>query len=77
MKLKDYPDVLTVKQLAQVLGIGRNTAYELLQNNEIKHRRIGTRYLIPKQCVIDFLRPERYNGNCNGGAVPVQERRSK
>jgi excisionase family DNA binding protein len=77
MKLKDYPDVLTVKQLAQVLGIGRNTAYELLQNNEIKHRRIGTRYLIPKQCVIDFLRPASYNGNCNGGAVPVQERRSK
>lgn len=73
----DLPDVLTPQQLAQALGIGKNAAYSLLKNNDIQHRRIGARYLIPKQCVIDFLCPKGYNVTCNGGTVPVQERRSQ
>jgi excisionase family DNA binding protein len=68
-----YTDVLTPRQLAEALGVGKNTAYELLKNDEIQHKRIGNRYLIPKQCVIDFLCPVEYNITCNGGAVPVQE----
>jgi len=75
--LENYPDILTPRQLAEALGIGRNAAYELLKNDSIQHRRVGNRYLIPKQSVIDFLRPEMYNESCNGGAVPVQERRNE
>jgi len=72
---ENYPDILTPRQLAEALGIGRNAAYDLLRNGDIQHRRVGNRYLIPRQSVIDFLRPELYNESCNGGAVPVQERR--
>jgi len=64
---ENLPDVLNPMQLAQALGIGKNAAYDLLKSNEIQHRRIGQRYLIPKPCVIDFLCPLSYNASCNGG----------
>lgn len=57
----DYPDVLTVKQLAKILNIGINNTYKLLQNGTIRSHRIGKKYLIPKICVIDYLKSARYN----------------
>ena len=53
--LNKYPDVLNVKQLCEVLGIGKNTAYKLLKNREIKALRIGAVYKIPKREVINYL----------------------
>ena len=34
--LNKYPDVLNVKQLCEVLDIGKNTAYKLLKSGNIK-----------------------------------------
>jgi len=34
---RGYPDALTVKDLRQMLGIGRNLAYELINKNAIHH----------------------------------------
>ena len=53
--LNKYPDVLNVKQLCEVLDIGKNTAYKLLKSREIKALRIGTVYKIPKREVIKYL----------------------
>ena len=39
--LNNYPDVLTVKQLAEALNIGLNAAYELVNRHEIGAKRIG------------------------------------
>ena len=39
-----YPDILSVKQLCEILGIGKNTAYRLLQGGEIKSIKLG-RYI--------------------------------
>jgi len=50
-----YPDCLNVTQLREVLNIGKNTAYKLLETGQIKHRRLGTKYLIPKVFVIEYL----------------------
>lgn len=50
-----YPDVVTVKQLCEMLHVGRNTAYALLKSGEIKTVRIGRRYLIPKSCIIHYV----------------------
>jgi len=61
VNLKDYPDVLTVRQLAQVLGIGKNAAYDLVQTKVIGHLKIGRKYLVPKRCVVDYLNSSRYN----------------
>ena len=53
--LKKYPDVLNVKQLCEVLGIGKNTAYSLLKNGEIKCVKIGHVYKIPKKYVKEYI----------------------
>ena len=50
-----YPDVLSVKQLCEILDIGKNSAYRLLQSGEIKSIKIGKVYKIPKKCLKDFL----------------------
>ena len=50
----DYPDIVSVEDLMQMLSIGRNTAYSLLQDGSIISFRIGECYKITKQSVIDF-----------------------
>jgi hypothetical protein len=51
----NYPDCLNVLHLQQMLSIGRNKAYELLKTEQIKHKRLGKSYLIPKIYVIEYL----------------------
>ena len=36
-------------------GIGKKTAYDLLQSGEIKHVKIGKSFKIPKVCIIEYL----------------------
>ena len=50
-----YPDVITIGQIQEMLGIGRNNVYKLLKENKIKHRKWGKKYIIPKICVINYL----------------------
>jgi len=38
-----------------ILGIGRNTAYELIRCGKIRSIRIGKQLRIPKQALIDYL----------------------
>ena len=56
-----YPDILTVQQVAQALGIGKNKAYELVNNRVIGSKRIGRRILVPKCCLIDYVQSASYN----------------
>ena len=51
----NFKDVVKVKDLQKMLGIGRNLAYERISTNEIKSIKSGNLILIPKQNVIDFL----------------------
>ena len=51
----EYNNIVTVEELMQMLNIGKNKAYQLLQSGKIKYKRVGRVYMIPKQYVIDFL----------------------
>lgn len=51
----ELDDILTIDQLMEMLYIGRNTAYKLLKNSDIKCFKIGKVYKIPKQSVIDYI----------------------
>lgn len=53
--LDSYADVLTVDDVMKILHIGRNKAYELLRSKEIPSIKIGKKYIIPKNLLIDFL----------------------
>ena len=52
----EYPDVVTPDDLQTMLKIGRSSAYDLLKNKLIKSIRVGKKYIIPKENVIDFLK---------------------
>lgn len=66
--LLNYPDVMTVEQVQNLLQIGRTTMYKLIHNNEIKFIRVGKNYRIPKKYLTDFLSYGRYVTD-NGGSV--------
>ncbi len=51
----DLPLTLRVEDLMPILGIGRNTAYELIRCGQIKSIRIGRKIRIPKTEVLAFL----------------------
>lgn len=50
-----YDDTLTVRELCKALNIGKNYAYEYLKKGVIKSIKIGKRYIIPKQYLIDYI----------------------
>lgn len=45
----DLPLTLRVEDLMPILGIGRNTAYELVRSGKIRSIRIGRQLRIPKR----------------------------
>ena len=51
----DYPDVVSVGQLKNMLNIGQVLAYKLVKKGEIKARKIGREYKIPKVNVIIYI----------------------
>lgn len=51
----ELPLTLRVEDLMPILGIGRNTAYELIRCGKIRSIRISKQLRIPKQALIDYL----------------------
>ena len=53
---REYPDVVTVEQMCEMLGgISTKTGYRLLRNGTIKSLVVGRRYRIPKLYVFEYL----------------------
>ena len=51
----DLPLTMKVEDLMPILGIGRNTAYELVRSGQIKSIRVGRNIRIPKAEILSFL----------------------
>ena len=51
----DLPLTLRVEDLMPVLGIGRNTAYELVRCGKLPSVRVGKQIRIPRQALLDYL----------------------
>lgn len=51
------PAVLKVEDLAKVLSIGLNSAYELVRSGAIRSIKVGRVYRIPKTAVDEYLNP--------------------
>ena len=47
--------LLTIREAAQVLGVGRTTVYELIANAELEVVHIGRSARIPTAAVDDFI----------------------
>ena len=56
MMFRDYPDVVTVEQMCEMLGgISTKTGYRLLKSGAIKSFVVGRRYRIPKLYIFEYL----------------------
>lgn len=55
LMFKEYPDCVNVEQLQCMLGIKRTKTYELINNGQIKAKKLGKNYIISKLNVIAFL----------------------
>lgn len=53
---KNYPDVLSVKELQTALKIGKGAAYTLLETGQIPSFRIGRVFKIPKNALIQYVK---------------------
>ena len=51
----ELPDVLTVREAANVLRVGAHTIYEAVQQNQLPCVRMGRRILIPKIQILKLL----------------------
>lgn len=51
----DIPLLLSVEQLMEILGVGRNTAYALVRSEKIKCIRIGRIIRIPRENIKELF----------------------
>ena len=51
----EYSDIVTVDEVMKMLRLGKNMVYKLLKDDEIMNVKVGARYIIPKQSVIEFV----------------------
>ena len=56
----DYPDVMSVKQAAEALGISDKSVYAMLKDGTIGYKKVGTKYIVPKICVEDYIKSARF-----------------
>ncbi len=58
---RDFPDILSISQVAQALGIGRKAAYALVNENKLGAIRIGRTIKVPKFSLEEFAKTARMN----------------
>lgn len=54
-RICDYPDVLTVDEASELLGVCTKTVYKLLKKGDIKKQTVGRLIRIPKENIITYL----------------------
>lgn len=55
LMLKEYPDVMSVEQMCEILSISTKTGYRILREGKICCLRIGRAYRIPKAHLFTYL----------------------
>ena len=58
MMFPEYPDIVTVRQLREMLGISRQLAYDLIADGEVQAIKIGNSFKLPTVSVITFVTAE-------------------
>ena len=53
--LNEYRDILTPEELMEILNIGQNSLYKLLNSGKLKAFRLGRSWKIPKCAVEEFI----------------------
>lgn len=51
----NIPEILTLKECQQLLKVGKNTMLNLLHERKIEGFKLGNRWKIPKESVVEFI----------------------
>lgn len=54
----DSPELITIDDMCDILSIGRNSAYDLLNTGKIKAFKIGSHWKLTREAVDEFIRRE-------------------
>lgn len=54
-------ELITIEEVMKILKIGKNTAYRLLEDNEIEAFRIGNKWKIPRSSVYKYIHAQTHN----------------
>lgn len=57
----EYRDVMTVREAAEALGVCEAAVYRMVKEQTLGCRRIGRRILIPKLCLIQYVKAAQNN----------------
>lgn len=60
--LNDKRLTVHVAEAAELLGLGRNTTYDLLRSGRLRSVRVGRRFVIPRSEIDAFLEREAFGG---------------
>lgn len=53
--IEELPLTIRIDDLMAVLGIGKNTAYNLVHCSAIKHIRVGRQIRIPRSALLEYM----------------------
>ena len=53
--LRDYPDIMNIEQVSQILGVSTKTSYKLIRDGQLCCLKVGRTYRIPKVHLFTFL----------------------
>jgi excisionase family DNA binding protein len=52
--------IVTVEEMMELLNIGKNTAYKLLENGEVKAFRLGNKWKVPRESINNYIHEKIY-----------------
>ena len=55
LMLKDYPDVLNIDQMCEILSVSTKTGYKIIKFGSICCLKVGRAYRIPKAHLFSYL----------------------
>ena len=58
---REYPDILTIPQVAQALGVSTKAAYALVNDKKLGCIRVGRTIKVPKFSLEEFVKTARNN----------------
>ena len=53
---ENIPEVMTLRECREILKVGKNTMLNLLHDGKIEGFKIGSRWKIPKESVVEFIK---------------------
>jgi len=53
---ENIPEIMTLKECMQLLRVGKNTILDLIHSGELSAFRIGNRWKITKESVLEFIK---------------------